>query len=152
MKTLSSPSDLVTIRNRIALLGPADTRLWGSMSVHQMICHVADSFTLLLNQHRGAPIRISRLPTPVLKWFAFKCPMKWPPGVPTLPELDQQRGAGTAPGDFVADRATLLTALDRFAANTAPLPPHPIFGVLTSSEWMRWGYLHTDHHLRQFGR
>jgi hypothetical protein len=29
--------------------------------------------------------------------------------------------------------------------------PHPMFGDLTSWQWMRWGYLHTDHHLRQFG-
>jgi hypothetical protein len=28
---------------------------------------------------------------------------------------------------------------------------HPIFGELTDSERMRWGYLHMDHHLRQFG-
>jgi hypothetical protein len=28
---------------------------------------------------------------------------------------------------------------------------HPIFGELTEREWMRWGYLHTDHHFRQFG-
>jgi hypothetical protein len=30
--------------------------------------------------------------------------------------------------------------------------PHPMFGAMTTLEWMRWGYLHTDHHLRQFGR
>ena len=28
---------------------------------------------------------------------------------------------------------------------------HPIFGPLTTSQWMRWGYLHVYHHLRQFG-
>jgi Protein of unknown function (DUF1569) len=30
--------------------------------------------------------------------------------------------------------------------------PHPIFGPMTAKDWMRWGYLHADHHLRQFGR
>jgi hypothetical protein len=30
--------------------------------------------------------------------------------------------------------------------------PHPIFGRITRAEWLRWGYLHADHHLRQFGR
>jgi len=152
MKTLSSPGDLVTIRNRIALLGPTDTHLWGSMSVQQMVCHVSDSFTFPLSHHPVAPIRITRLPVPILKWFALCVPMKWPPGVPTLPILDQQAGAGTPPADFAADRATLLAALDRFAAHTGPLPRHPIFGTMTRAEWMRWGYLHTDHHLRQFGR
>jgi len=28
---------------------------------------------------------------------------------------------------------------------------HPIFGRMSLWEWQRWGYLHTDHHLRQFG-
>ena len=40
MKTLSSAGDLANIRNRIALLSPTDTRLWGSMSAHQVIFHV----------------------------------------------------------------------------------------------------------------
>jgi hypothetical protein len=29
---------------------------------------------------------------------------------------------------------------------------HPMFGGMTAKDWMRWGYLHADHHLRQFGR
>ena len=29
--------------------------------------------------------------------------------------------------------------------------PHPVFGPMTRGAWLRWGYLHTDHHLRQFG-
>ena len=30
-------------------------------------------------------------------------------------------------------------------------PPHPIFGPLSHAAWLRWAWLHTDHHLRQFG-
>ena len=41
---------------------------------------------------------------------------------------------------------------DRFAACVGPWPRHPIFLDLTQTQWMRWGYLHADHHLRQFGR
>jgi hypothetical protein len=28
---------------------------------------------------------------------------------------------------------------------------HPIFGAMSERAWLRWGYLHMDHHLRQFG-
>jgi hypothetical protein len=28
---------------------------------------------------------------------------------------------------------------------------HPIFGPMSKADWLRWGYLHMDHHLRQFG-
>jgi hypothetical protein len=30
--------------------------------------------------------------------------------------------------------------------------PHPMFKEMSEKDWMRWGYLHTDHHLRQFGQ
>jgi len=26
-----------------------------------------------------------------------------------------------------------------------------MFGRLSDAAWLRWGYLHMDHHLRQFG-
>jgi len=29
--------------------------------------------------------------------------------------------------------------------------PHPRLGRMSEREWLRWGYLHMDHHLRQFG-
>ena len=150
MKSLSSPSDLAEIRNRIELLSPTDTRLWGSMSVHQMVCHVADAFSCVLLERTVAPFKSYPLPTPIFKWVALRFPRKWPPGVPTPPEIDQFI-QGTPPVEFTADRANLLDKLDRFAHTRGPWIPHPMFGPMTQGDWMRWGYLHTDHHLRQFG-
>lgn len=152
MKSLLSPEAVIELRNRLAVVSPADSRLWGSMSSHQMICHVADAFELPLSQQAFPPIKISRLPSPVLRWFALSFPMKWPPGVPTLPQLDQGRGNGTQPAEFNADRDRLLLRMEEFAATRIGFSPHPIFGVLSRAEWMRWGYRHSDHHLRQFGR
>jgi hypothetical protein len=47
----------------------------------------------------------------------------------------------------------LETLLARFTAAERDFrwQRHPIFGVMTEQEWLRWGYLHMDHHLRQFG-
>jgi hypothetical protein len=28
---------------------------------------------------------------------------------------------------------------------------HPLFGRMSDADWLRWAYLHADHHLRQFG-
>ena len=151
MKTLSSADDLASIRNRISLIRPADARLWGSMSVHQMICHLTDAFAYPLGERTVTPFKSLPIPTFLFKWIALSLPREWPRGIPTPPEVDQRIG-GTPPTEFEVNRAALLTALDRFAATTAPLPRHPIFGVLTRKEWMRWGYLHTDHPLRQFSR
>ena len=151
MKTLSSASDLASIRNRIAFLSPADTRLWGSMNAHQAVCHFTDAFCCPLGERVPPPIKALPIPVPIYKWLALYFPMKWPTGVPTPPEMNQQIG-GTPPADFAADRATLLAKLNQFAQRSGPWSPHPIFGNMTAPEWMRWGYLHTDHHLRQFGR
>jgi hypothetical protein len=66
--------------------------------------------------------------------------------------VDQTIG-GTRPGDFAADVAQLEALLEDFTAKPETLAgrPHPIFGRLSRNAWLRWGYLHTDHHLRQFG-
>jgi hypothetical protein len=66
--------------------------------------------------------------------------------------MDQERG-GTASKGFCADRDELLALLDH-CIKLEPLHEwrHPMFGIIRSAETMRWAYLHTDHHLRQFGR
>jgi hypothetical protein len=87
-----------------------------------------------------------------MKWLALQAPMKWPKGVPTRPEVEQGV-AGTAPTEFEKDRAGLLAVVARFRADLFDQSvSHPIFGSMSAEEWMRWGYLHADHHLRQFGR
>jgi hypothetical protein len=151
MKTLSSAGDLQSIRSRIALVSPTDARLWGSMSAHQMLCHLTDAFCCPLGERLAPPVKGPPIPIPVYKWLALYFPRKWPHGVPTPAVMDQQIG-GTAPGDFAADRKALLTRMDQFARSAGPWSPHPMFGAMTTVEWKHWGYLHTDHHLRQFGR
>jgi hypothetical protein len=64
--------------------------------------------------------------------------------------MEQGKG-GTPPTDFEYDRAVLLEALDRFCRTEGThAAANPILGPMTRDEWMRWGYLHADHHLRQF--
>jgi hypothetical protein len=121
------------------------------MSAHQMLCHLDDSFACPMGERTVAPIGIGLIPRRLYKWLALRLPAKWPAGVATPPEMDQRFG-GTPPADFEADHAALLRRLDQFASASGPWAPHPMFGPLTTDEWMRWGYLHTDHHLRQFGR
>jgi hypothetical protein len=78
--------------------------------------------------------------------------LSWPAGIATTPEVDQE-GGGTRPIEFGRDVAVLDTLIARFAA-TPPRdlgPRHPIFGPMAGRDWLRWGYLHCDHHLRQFG-
>lgn len=116
-----------------------------------MVCHLTDSFRLALDDTELSLVT-GRRRRAIIKWVALKSPTKWPRGVPTRPEMEQGKG-GTPPTEFDQDRARLLEAIDYFCGHVpAANCPHPMFGVLTEEEWMRWGWLHTDHHLRQFGR
>jgi hypothetical protein len=151
MKTLSNRSDRENISRRLAKLSPEDRARWGSMSVHQMMCHVDDSYKVALGQ-KTASMATGVIERTVLKWAALKAPMQWRKGFRTRPEIEQGKG-GSVPVDFSQDLASLLSTLNRFC-DGLPKPgvPHPVFGEMTTGDWMRWGYLHADHHLRQFGR
>jgi hypothetical protein len=150
-KTLAHQRDKQEIIERIKKIQPSSQRRWGKMTAHQMLCHLCDSFRGPMGERRLSP---AKLPGPrwLVKWIALDSPFRWPHGVPTRPEADQLIG-GTPPIDFQIDRAELLHLLDRFTRNTRDFvwQPHPMFGELPDEDWMRWGYLHTDHHLRQFG-
>jgi len=136
---------------RVLRLRPDSVRQWGSMSPHQAICHLSDALRMSLNERPVAPIRGSM--GPLIRFVALSLPLPWPRGrIKTVPEVEQGVG-GTPPGDFERDRTELLELVARFCA--APpnrfCPTHPIFGAMTTDRWKRWGYLHMDHHLRQFG-
>ena len=152
MKTLSDLQSRQELVARLANLRPDSTRQWGKMTSAQMICHVTDAFLGIMGDK---PMEVPRGFTfwPLMKTFVLYAPMKWPPGVPTRPEFDQCAGGGTPPAEFEADKRGLLAAIDKFSAQprTFAFRPHPMFKVMSEKDWMRWGYLHVDHHLRQFG-
>jgi hypothetical protein len=121
------------------------------MSVHQMVCHVADTFRMALG-HKAATAPCGLLQRTVIKWMALYAPLRWPPGITTSPELDQLGVIATPPTDFAADLAEVEALMRLMIAQTRSLTlPHPVFGPMSETAWLRWGYLHTDHHLRQFG-
>lgn len=151
MKTLKNLSERQTIAHRLAKLSAEDKARWGSMSVHQMVCHLDDSYKVPLGQKTASPAT-GLIQRTLLKWAALNAPTKWPRGFRTRPEIEQGNG-GSVPVDFRQDLASLLLTLNQFCDGLPnPCLPHPIFGRMTAEDWMRWGYLHADHHLRQFGR
>jgi hypothetical protein len=87
-----------------------------------------------------------------MKWVALYLPVNWPPGILTRPEIDQEVG-GTRPDNFAADAAQLESLLEFITTSTRRFDAqtHPIFGRMSHAAWLRWSYLHTDHHFRQFG-
>jgi len=151
MKSLSNPDDKAELVRRLRSVRPESKRRWGKMTPHQMICHLSDGYLVYSGEKKVAFPRLY-LPRPLLRWFAVWVPLPWPHGFPTAPELDQQAGGGTPPLEFERDARELERLIERFAQLPADhsWPAHPAFGRMSPAEWMRLGYLHADHHFRQF--
>jgi hypothetical protein len=149
MKSLARQNDKSEVLRRLRTVRPETTRRWGRMTAHQMVCHMADAFRMAIGQ-RPTPVDANLFQRTALKWLVLHVPVPWPPGITTNAELDPQRG-GTKPGDFAADVAQVEALLEAFATHGLERPLHPVFGKMSNTDWLRWGYLHMDHHLRQFG-
>jgi hypothetical protein len=149
MRTLAHANDLDDLRRRLRDVRPDSAARWGRMSAHQMICHVADALRMAMGERQVSAANTA-LHRTVIKWIALYLPARWPAGIPTRPEVDQER-TGTRPAEFAVDVAAVEALLGRVAARRGEWPTHPIFGPLSHRAWLRWAYLHTDHHLRQFG-
>ena len=148
-ETIADSALRAEIIARLRRLEPVSRRQFGRMTPHQAICHLSDSFRAMMT-----PTNISAvsppLPRVIMKWIALRAPMKWPAGVQTMPEVDQEIG-GTRPVEFARDRQQLEALVEQFATQSRDFQPHPMFGRMSANEWHRWGWRHMDHHLRQFG-
>jgi hypothetical protein len=148
-KTLANEMDSAEIARRVGALNPDSPRQWGTMSVGGMICHLDDSYQLPLGERNVAPVRLP-IPRGLIKYLALRTSMPWAKNMKTMNEIRQGAG-GTCPGPFADDRTRLLETIERFSVCTAlAQAQHPFFGPMSVDDWLRWGYLHADHHLRQF--
>jgi hypothetical protein len=151
VRTLARPRDKAEILDRLRTLRPERAPRWGRMSSHQMVCHLGDSFRMAIGQ-KSVSAATSFLQGTLVKWIALYVPLPWPSGIRTRPEIDQEVG-GTRPGEFAADVAQLEALVERITSpgRSVDWHAHPRLGPMSDGEWLRWGYLHMDHHLRQFG-
>jgi len=147
-RSLGDATNIDELVRRLTTLTADSPRRWGTMTPHQMVCHLADSFLAVLGE-RKVTSKENLLSRTVVKYIALRTRMPWPHGVPTTPEVDQRIG-GTRPVEFERDRALALELLRRFVLPGTTYARHPAFGAMSRDEWMLWGYGHVDHHLRQF--
>ncbi len=149
MKTLLNDRDRKEVLHRLSKVRSDSKRRWGSMSAHQMICHLSDSFRAALGERHISPSS-TLFKRSIYKWAALWMPLQWPYGIKTRPEMDQQQ-SGTRPTEFASDTAKLRTLFDQFCSSKGEFAAHAILGWMSRIERMRHAYLHMDHHLRQFG-
>lgn len=151
MKTVADPAVLRSLVARLRALRPEGRRRWGTLTPHEMLCHLGDANAMVLGtrpRSNPAPRRTRR----ILKWVGLWSPLRWPHGWATNPMHDP-RADGTRPAVFAQDLARALQGLEGIAQARAGTlePTHGFFGTMSLADWQRWAYKHTDHHLRQFG-
>jgi len=148
MKTVAEPAVLAQLIHRLTALTPASARRWGTLSAHEMLCHLGDAAASVLGRPGGPPAPKRRL----RKWLALYTSLPWPHGLRTPRSVDP-RLDGSRPGEFEADRARAIQGLQALASAAPDALPrgHGRFGHMVPRDWHRWAYRHIDHHLRQFG-
>jgi hypothetical protein len=149
MKSLASAAVLSETKERLRRVTPEDKALWGRMSVTQMLRHLSCSYDVALADREVGPMKGP--PPWLLKFAALRSGLQWPKGTPTTPELiralEEESTATFA--ELIDENVKKMTVV---ASGVKWQSSHPMFGKMSAKDWMRWGYLHADHHLRQFGR
>lgn len=151
MKTVADPAVLRSLVMRLEALRPESPRRWGTLTPQEMLCHLGDATGMVL---RTRPRReaVRDRERPFVKGLALWTPLRFPHGWPTNPMHDP-RAEGTRPSAFAQDLARAVAGLEGLVVAKADTLErvHGVFGRMSASDWQRWAYKHTDHHLRQFG-
>lgn len=151
MKTIGDADVLQSLKTRLSALRPESQRRWGTLTPHEVVCHLGDA-TEMVTLARPRTVAVPLSNRPLVKLIVLWSPLPWPRGRPTNP-MHNPHDLGTRPSDFSRDLARLLAAMDVLA--TAPEgslePAHGFFGTMSTRDWQRWAYRHTEHHLKQFG-
>ena len=148
MKTLAEANVAVEIRMRLKTMTEFDQSQWGVMMADDALRHLRAAFLVAIEQPALSE-RMRPLPKSVIKFLGLRLPLRWPKNGTTLPGLFRE---DLGNGSFSEDQASLLQSYDVFLRMEPNRWLHPDFGQMSRWDWMRWGYLHADHHLRQFGR
>jgi hypothetical protein len=149
MKSLASVEVLSEIRVRLRSVKVDDRARWGKMTAKQMMRHLSCSYEVALGERAVGPM--AGLPPVLAKWAALRLPMRWPKNLSTVPEL-KRAIAENSEVEFDVVVRGVIEKMETLAEGARFSVTHPMFGPMTGVDWMRWGYLHADHHLRQFGR
>jgi hypothetical protein len=149
MKSLASVEALAEIRGRLRNVRVDDRARWGKMTAKRMVRHLICSYEIALGERTVGPRQ--RFAPVLMKWMALRSGLRWPKNVQTVPELKRAIAEHSEVEFNVLVRA-VIESMEAVAKGTRYAPSHPMFGPMSPEDWMRWGYLHADHHLRQFGR
>ncbi len=148
MKNLFDKDAYQEVMNRLTLLHPDSKRLWGKMTVAQMLAHSCEAFKVPLSEKK-----LPRMFLGILIGWAMKAKLyndsPWQKSLPTAPNfiIKDER-------NFTEEMQRLTQMIQKFHvadAEAMSKKAHPLFGKFTAEQWGKSMYKHLDHHLKQFG-
>ena len=142
---LHDPEVYASIRRRIESLRPDTPRLWGRMTIDQMLWHVNVSMREAVGEYKPdlAPLPV---PKALMRWAILNLP--WGRGARTRPDM-----YAVSTHEFGVQKTECLALVDRIYRTPldAPWPDSVTMGRMSGKHWSRLTRRHLDHHLRQFG-
>lgn len=148
MKMIFDKEETQKVIDRINLLSPNSERIWGTMSVDQMLAHCNVAYTMVYDDTITKHGAFKKW---LLKTFVKKV---------VVGDKPYKRSAQTAPEfmiegtrDFQVEKEKLCANLlktQQLGADYFDNKESHSFGKLTSQEWHYLFYKHLDHHLKQF--
>src|SRR5919109_2612906 len=136
MKTVADAAVRRALIARLSALRIDSRRRWGTLTPHEMVCHLGDATSMVLRT-RPRPVPISPRARPVVKWLMLWTPVRWPHGWPTNP-LQDPRVGGTRPSEFERDRERAVAGIEDIASAGDTLEPmHGLFGSMSVRDWQR---------------
>ncbi len=146
MQTIYDSMARQNLLDRLNKLSAHSQPLWGKMNVSQMLHH--------LNRTMEAPLGkmpVTGKPNFMMRMFKGVLYNDKPfgKGSPTPKDFKVNDAY-----DFNQEQQKAVRNLEEVAKQGVNhrLKPHVFFGTLTSEQWGKHFYKHTDHHLRQFGK
>ena len=148
MSSIYNKSDNDLVIERINKLTPESQRLWGKMTVDQMLSHCQAPFDFTFGN------------TPMKANFFMRLIGKMLKGK-VLGGTDFKKDSPTAPSfirtgnyDFEETKKGLIERINVFSnlgQDAIKTTNHPFFGEMNYDEWSKLHTMHLDHHLKQFG-
>jgi hypothetical protein len=150
MKSLFDPNAAASLVQRIEQLQPQSQPLWGTMTATEMLLHCNKVLHNLMTTPAPASTKKTSVKQYLARWIVLYVMPRFPKGA-QAPKQVRTKGL-IQDEQFAAQQSDLIQMVHRFAAHTAPIRlPHPYFGNISTGQWGRTAWKHTDHHLRQFG-
>jgi hypothetical protein len=142
--------NLPDFERRVNALSSTNQRVWGTMTLAQMLAHLRIVFEIS-NEERETKNESRAWLMPIIWLLMFRVWTNWPKGVikATTQFLDDSAD------DIESERAQLLAGMRKFVERSESDPERivlePMLGYISLKKWQRVHGLHTDYHLRQFG-